>query len=194
MQKKTSRWLCIIVLLALTACTGTPQTQETENPPPAETGKDESPPSPEYAEEGTWTAGIVKQKTPRRTPAIQKDIRTGRHEGFDRIVFEFQEYLPGYVMEYIDSPVRACGSGNTVELPGDGWLQVRFFPARAHTFAGEATIENREIGLAYPVLREAELTCDFEANLTWVLGVAEPNRYRVMTLADPPRIIVDIQH
>jgi len=48
--------------------------------------------------------------------------------------------------------------------------------------------------LNLPVLSELELTCDFEAVVTWVLGVESPNRYRIRELNGPPRLVIDIKH
>jgi hypothetical protein len=43
-------------------------------------------------------------------------------------------------------------------------------------------------------LYELELTCDFEAVVTWVLGLESPNRYQVRELSNPPRLVVDVRH
>lgn len=152
------------------------------------------------AEQGTtsdtsiWTAGIVQKEASDSEPAVLQAVREAQHEGFDRVVFEFQEHLPGYYLEYVDRPVRQCGSGHGVSLAGDGWLEVRLRPARAHTSDGEPTVTERERELQLTLLRELQLTCDFEADVTWVLGLSAPNRYRVSELSDPPRLIVDVQH
>ncbi len=67
-------------------------------------------------------------------------------------------------------------------------------PARAHTEDGRSTVTERERMPNLTVLSELELTCDFEAVLTWVLGVESPNRYRVHELTGPPRLVVDVRH
>lgn len=155
---------------------------------PAETATSES---TEGLDPALLTAGIVEVK---REGPVQRQvgIRTGRHQGYERVVFEFETGVPGYHLEYIDKPVRACGSGDVVELPGDGWLQVRLYPAQAHTDEGAATIAERELSPKYDVMLELERTCDFEGVVTWVVGTASPNRYRVFELTDPPRLVLDI--
>lgn len=137
------------------------------------------------------TAGIIEVK---REGSVQRQvgIRTGRHTGYERVVFEFEQAVPGYHLEYIDKPVRACGSGDVVTLEGDGWLQVRFYAAQAHTDEGAPTIAERELAPKLDVIREVERTCDFEGVVTWVVGTASPNRYRVFELRDPPRLVLDI--
>jgi hypothetical protein len=140
-----------------------------------------------------WTAGITQVE---RTgePAQLADVRAARNEGYDRVVFELRGAVPGYHIEYVDSPVRDCGAGDVRAIAGDGWLEVRLFPAVAHTEAGVPTIAERERALTLPILRELELTCDFEAVVTWVIGVGSPHRYSVLELTDPPRLVVDVEH
>ena len=141
------------------------------------------------------TSGIVDKKYDLKGVAVLADVRTGRHNGFDRIVFEFRgDEMPGYHVEYIDKPVRACGSGNVVPLPGDGWLQIRFEPAVAHTENGDPTLAFRDLAPKLPNLLELKSTCDFEAQVEWVAGVASPNHYRVVELKAPTRLAVDIKH
>ena len=141
-----------------------------------------------------WTAGS--------TTAARGDyvgtlvaVRTARHAGYDRIVFEFRdEELPNYHVEYIDRPVRACGSGEEVPLAGDGWLEIRLEPANAHEETGTPTILERNRTPTLPNLRELKQTCDFEAVVSWVAGVRSPNPYRVLELPNPTRLIIDLRH
>lgn len=141
-----------------------------------------------------WTAGIIDRPQPNPPATTLVAVRTATHDGFDRTVFEFDERLPGYHIEYIDQPVRKCGSGKVTPLAGDGWLEVRMYPANAHTEEGQPTVTERERMPNLPVLAELELTCDFEALVTWVLGVESPNRYQVRELSSPPRLVVDVRH
>jgi hypothetical protein len=142
-----------------------------------------------------FTAGVVEYRPRPREVALLTDVRSARHEGFDRIVFEFATGpLPGYHLEYIDKPVRRCGSGDATTVAGDGWLRVRMEPVHAHTEQGRPTIADRERRLRLGVIQELEQICDFEAQVAWVLGVSSPNRYRVIELEDPVRLVVDVHH
>ena len=141
------------------------------------------------------TTGITEKKREMKSVAVLSEVRTAQHTGFDRSVFEFETAeIPGYKIEYIDKPARQCGSGDAVYLKGDGWLEVRFYPANAHTEEGKPTVENREFVPNHKIIKELKLTCDFEADVTWVLGVASPNKYRVLELKNPTRLVVDIKH
>ena len=148
------------------------------------------------AAEFDGTAGKTEKKNSKISGvAIMSDVRSARHEGYDRVVFEFQgNELPTYHIDYIDKPVRACGSGDVVPFAGDGWLEVQFTDAQAHTPEGNPTIMDRGRSPNHPVVKDLRITCDFEAEVTWVLGVSSPNRYRVMELRDPTRLVVDIKH
>lgn len=141
------------------------------------------------------TAGVIDEKKEIKEAALLKKVRTAQHGGYDRLVFEFGgAELPSYHIEYIDKPVRQCGSGKPVELAGDGWLEIRFEPANAHTEDGKPSVGKRELKTGHKIVRELKLTCDFEAVVAWVAGVATPNRYRVLELRDPSRLVVDVRH
>lgn len=141
-----------------------------------------------------WTAGIVERPAVSSGVVLLTSVETGRHEGFDRVVFGFADgRLPGHHLEYVDRPVRRCGSGEPVPLPGDGWLEVRLLDARAHTEEGEATVARGGPTPDLGLVRELALICDFEGRVTWVLAVASPNRYRVLQLREPARLVVDVR-
>jgi hypothetical protein len=143
----------------------------------------------------TGTSGVTDKKHDTKNTAVLRDVRAAAHDGYDRVVFEFEgAEMPSYHIEYIDKPVRACGSGDVVPLKGDGWLEIRFTPAAAHTEDGEPTVKQRSMTPNLKIIKEMKATCDFEAEVEWVLGVASPNRYRVMELKNPTRLAVDIKH
>lgn len=177
------------------ACTGAPDEAPPVQPPPVDVPEpaapEKAPPPADPADAAAWTSGKV-EAAHEGTVAVLADVRTGRHEGYDRVVFELDR-IPGYAVEYVDKPVTQCGSGEAVPIAGDAWLEMRLTPAAAHTDAGEPTVKERERILDLGVARELESTCDFEGHVTWVLGVAKPNTFRVFELADPPRLVVDVQ-
>lgn len=145
----------------------------------------------------TFSGGLetVEIQRPGSPPAVLREVRAASQEGFDRVVFEFEgSSVPGYRVGYINPPAVQCGSGEAVEVAGSALLQVRLSPAQAHTEAGEATVRERERRPGLPVLQEMESICDFEADVTWVLGLAARSRFRVQELASPARLVIDIEH
>jgi len=140
------------------------------------------------------TAGTTQKKRDGIQPALLKAVRTGKHEFYDRVVFEFEgNALPGYVIEYVDKPVRDCGRGEVVPVGGDGFLMVSLQPANAHTEFGQPTVRNVQLN-PDSKLKDLKLICDFEAQVQWIMGLSSPNRYRVLELTNPARLVVDITH
>lgn len=141
-----------------------------------------------------WTHGVAESKS-QDGIAVLRAIRTARHDDFDRIVFEFTDGpLPGYHVSYIDRPVRQCGSGEVVPLPGDAWLAIQLQPALAHTDEGRPTLGARTFKTALPNLLELASICDFEADVTWVGAVRMPSDFRIFPLREPGRLVVDVRH
>lgn len=150
---------------------------------------------PAAAADPEWTAGESRVDRPYAGAALLRDVRVARQDGYDRIVLDFgTDSVPSWHVAYIDRPVRECGSGEAVELAGGAWLSITVQPANAHTEAGEPTVRERAREPRLPSVLELRSTCDFEAMVVWVAGVASPERYRVLELSSPNRLVVDIRH
>lgn len=197
------RSFTVIVLLVITilglvsaACNG-----DDGEPSPTETAgavvSPTSPPAPTDTPsltpfEGSREPVEVPGGTAPPTPLLV-DVRAASHEGFDRIVFEFDGGEPGFRVQYIDE-ATGCGSGLPVELEGTALLEVHMVPADAHNEAGEPTFAEQELAPGLPSILEAKQTCDFEADVTWVIGLAEEADFTAITQTDPFRIVVDVAH
>ncbi|MBW3573589.1 MAG: hypothetical protein KY450_01825 [Actinobacteria bacterium] len=154
----------------------------------------------------TSTAGSAFQgsTTPTSAPtppgtevALLADVRVAGQQGFDRVVFEFADsQLPGYDISYLDGPAIQDGSGEEVEVAGGSALEVRLAPAsgvdlRRGTFEPTYTGQRRVRGDT-EVVTEVVRIGDFEANLTWVIGLDEMVPYRVEVLSNPARVVIDL--
>lgn len=132
--------------------------------------------------------------------ALLTRVAVGRHEGFDRVVFEFRNEVPGYRVEYVDPPLHEDGSGARVEVAGGAFVLVRMEPASGFDFTGEGEqvyrgprrIAGADAGTS--IVREVVRTGDFEAVLSWAVGVEERVDFRVLRLAGPPRLVVDFRN
>ena len=157
----------------------------------------DAPPPPAGSDAPTPTIGKSSADATRQedgTP-ILRAVRIGEHSGSDRLAFEFDGAgLPAWHVEYVDRPVQDCGTGESVPIAGDAWLQIRFVGAQAHTDAGEPTSGPRRRTVNQPVLRELVRTCDFEGQVTWVVGVDSPNAYTPRVMVAPSRLVIDIAH
>lgn len=154
-------------------------------------------PAPEADAGAPFLAPSEVRETPPPAipPALLTAVRTAENPGFDRVVFEFGEgALPGYRVAYLAGPAQDCGSGEEKPVAGGAILEVTLRPANAHTEAGQPTIPFREQPLSLPVLREIDRTCDFEAVVTWALGISAQKPFRVTELSGPARLVVDVEH
>jgi hypothetical protein len=147
------------------------------------------------AESFEGTTGVVTGEATSSETALLERVAVGSHEGYDRVVFQFRDGLPGYRVEYAEPPLHEDGSGNVVELDGNAFVVVRMEPASGFDLTvpeGKLvyTGPRRLPGPGTPVL-EVVRTGDFEAVLTWAVGLEARVPYRVLTLENPARIVVD---
>ena len=150
---------------------------------------------PAQADQGAPTSTQTRsvQRSPQPTPQVT-GIRTGRHAAFDRLVIDLDGAAPGYKVGYVKE-VREDGSGTVVETRGRANLLVRLTPADAHDSNGHPTYdEPHRFTVGFPALREVAFAGDFEATVSIALGIAHKNGFRVVTLRNPTRIVVDVAH
>jgi hypothetical protein len=116
--------------------------------------------------------------------------------GYDRIVFEFAAppgtaaYLPAYtVTRQASSTFVKDPSGMEVTLQGSNGLRIVFHGASAN--GSYSASQDLKAGLS--VLKEAEQIGDFEAVLSWGVGLSHPSCIRAFPLSNPTRLVVDVQ-
>lgn len=120
-------------------------------------------------------------------------------QGGSRVVFEFDPVAPGYAIDYIQRPVTEDGSGMEVDVEGAAVLHVRMADAATARIEGETVVRTytgpkrvAAVG-AGGVAVEAVDVGDFEGQVTWVVGLtAKASTLTVTTLANPPRLVIDI--
>lgn len=128
--------------------------------------------------------------------ALLEDVTVGTEGTIDRVVFSFRDgQAPGFDVAYIDPPIRQDGSGDVVQVAGAAFLEVRFEPASGVDLLG--TLEPTYTGPgrvqgATSTVTEVVRTGDFEANLSWVIGVDGEVPFRVTTDAAAGRVIVEL--
>jgi hypothetical protein len=145
--------------------------------------------------ESPWTTEPVERDRSGTDPIVLQAVDVEQQSQSDRITFAFEgTAAPGYRIAYVQGPVTQCGSGEALTLRAKQYLWVRLSPAQAHTEAGTTTIKQPERQLEMPVLKGLKLSCDFEGEVSWVLGLSLEKKYRVSELSGPPRLVVDIEH
>ena len=118
-------------------------------------------------------------------------VRAGHHAGFDRVVFEFRGGLPSHRVRYVDQLVQD-GSGRPVQVAGAADLEVLFRDANAHDQSGRPTVSPSHFSPGFPVLNEVAQVGDFEAVVTYGLGLDHRVNVKTFTLSNPSRLVVDL--
>ncbi|MBD3926256.1 hypothetical protein IEZ26_16645 [Nocardioides cavernae] len=118
------------------------------------------------------------------------DVRAGDHDGFDRVVLELSgTATPGWGVAWSDEAV-AEGTGDVVPLAGDHVLTISA-SGTAMPEPGSFEVPAR-LGPAGAVA-EVQVNGWFEGYTQVFAGVEGDERpFRVFTLTDPPRLVVDI--
>jgi hypothetical protein len=134
------------------------------------------------------------------------DVRAGRHDCFDRLVFDLggQDISFGsYDVRYVPL-VLSDGAGEPVPVRGDADLQI-VVKAPAYDGDGHATFDpanDREVVdvSGYTTFRQVAWAGSFEGQTTIALGVRARLPFRVFTLQGTPqsdhgpRMVVDVAH
>ena len=145
--------------------------------------------------EGASTEPVVSENTSTET-ALLTDIRVAAHAGYDRVVFQFRNAVPGYDVRYVARPVVADGSGDEIVVDGGAVLRVRMEPA----LDADLTQESAPATYTGPTrftpstsaVVELVRTGGFEAVLSWAIGVDEQRPFRVTRLESPARLVIDV--
>jgi hypothetical protein len=119
-------------------------------------------------------------------------VRTGKHGGYDRVVFQFSGGLPAVRAERVKT-VYDDPKGTPVPLAGKSRLHVvfrgasAFCPQPAHrTWAGPWVLTPR-----YSQLLMVKAAGDFEGYLSFGIGLTARGGYHVFSLTAPDRVVID---
>jgi hypothetical protein len=196
----------VLVVVAATAagCGGSSSSSEGE-PPAAGTTTATTPATtttePVDTLPGAGTTIVVAPSTAKATALLER-VAVGHHEGYDRVVFQFRdEGLPGYRVEYVQPPLKEDGSGNPVDVAGNAFVVVRMEPASGfdlNTGEGQLVYKGPKridaAGAGATVIKDVVRTGDFEAVLSWAVGLDGKVPFRVTTATAPSRLIVDFRN
>jgi hypothetical protein len=202
--------LLSLVALALAACTAaSPGTSVPAEPSPSggvATGSLPSEPSPPASQPAVPSAEPSEDlgEFPCELPvsgvgnvglAHLLDVRVGEHDGFDRIVFEFDEGIPRFTLESAEPPFTQDASGLPLEVDGNQFLSLRLEGGTRQGEGGEATYDGPgEFDPGFSTLVHLVDGGDFEAQSTWYIGLESDSCVRVTSLPAPNRLVIDIEH
>jgi hypothetical protein len=156
---------------------------------PGDTGGDgtDAPPfsanaEPDSADSSTDSHGTVR------------DLRLGRHDGFDRVAFEIGGTgTPGWDVRYVDV-AASQGKGDAVPVAGNAILQVTLtgmgypFDTGVEEYTGPDPLTSA----GTEVVTEVVWDGTFEATSVAFVGTTARTPFRVYLLEDPVRVVVEI--
>lgn len=186
------------------------QSQDQAAPSPAPTPSEEeedtdtSTTSPADNNDSTETEAIgegwttdpseMEMNSDQNPGGIATDFRAASHEGYDRVVLELTGEGPvGWWTHWSDAAVQDS-RGEPIDLAGTAFLNV--------IVRGTATpSDENEIGLYYsgdPSAAAGSIESffdgTFEGSTNLVIGMDQKRPYRIFTLQDPLRVVIDVQN
>jgi len=123
------------------------------------------------------------------------NIRAGRHDCYDRLVFDFRGQITGSWVNYV-ATMTTDGRGDVVPLRGGAKLSI-VMHAPAYDDEGQATYEPANgaevVNVSgYRTFRQVAWAGSFEGMTSVGLGVRARLPFRVFTL--PGKLVVDVAH
>jgi hypothetical protein len=128
------------------------------------------------------------------------DVEVEIEDCVERVAFKFEESEPGpgYDVSYQPENMAKTqdGSGDRVPVSGADFLVVRMFPAMTAEIDGEDVEPTYEGPKSIPapiearMIREVAQTGDFEAQVTWVIGL--DNEHPFTATASDDELVVEI--
>jgi hypothetical protein len=147
----------------------------------------------------TW--GSLPEEAGALSTASLLETRTGQHDCWDRLVFEFAGPVDGYRIAYGEVSTEGQGLALNPYVAGGAVLGVSL-RAPAYDNDREATYQARSgqhvaTVVGYRTLRDVMFGGSFEGYTTFAVGVRATLPFRVLVLAGPgghSRIVLDVAH
>jgi hypothetical protein len=122
------------------------------------------------------------------------DIRVGRQDGFDRVVFEVGGTgTPGWDVRYVDRAVSQ-GSGKPVDVAGGAVLQVTLtgmgypYDTGVQEYSASGPLSAPGSGVVTQVVFDAT----FEGTTVAFVGTEQQAPFRVYSLQNPARVVLEV--
>jgi len=123
------------------------------------------------------------------------DVRVGAHDGYDRVVFEFEQGTPDLTLDRATPPITGDASGLPIEVNGDSFLSLTMRGGSKQTDEGTSSYNGpTSFDPGFDSLDALVEGGDFERQSTWYLGLTAESCARLIGLDGPPRIVIDIEH
>jgi hypothetical protein len=150
-------------------------------------GATDAPAFPANAEPDTANASPESQVTVR-------DVRLGRQDGFDRVVFEVGGTgTPGWNVRYVHE-AASQGSGKKIDVAGNAILQVSLtgigYPY--DTDVAEYSADRPLTAAGTTSVTEVVYDATFEGTAEAFVGTRSEAPFRVYLLQNPTRVVVEV--
>jgi hypothetical protein len=132
------------------------------------------------------------------------DVRVGAHDGYDRVVFEFRAPdpdpggkpgIPRYEIRTAKPPFTEDPSDMPIDVEGDAFVRLVMHGASGADFDGNPTYKGPSVLTpGFGTLTQVVQAGDFEATLSWVLGLSRPTCWEAQELHNPDRLVLDFHH
>ncbi|GEA83042.1 MULTISPECIES: AMIN-like domain-containing (lipo)protein [Cellulomonas] len=141
---------------------------------------------------GAFTApGTELSQLPQDGRLTVVDVRIGVHDGYERVVYELAgEGLPGWRVGYVDEAVDDP-SGEVLDVAGDATLQVVLLGTAYPMDTGHDELDHDVMGTGG--VQQVTRPLTFEGQTQSFVGLDAQRPVRITLLADPVRVVVDLQ-
>lgn len=143
-----------------------------------------------------WTSDPV-QEEPQQGESGQEitGVRTGLHESYDRVVLDLTGDEPslGWLARLVDETFED-GSGRPVEVEGERFLELGVNGIDWTTESPDRYDGDPVQGQGTEVVTEVVFGVLFEGQQQIFIGLREDTEYRIFSLSDPARIVIDVRH
>ena len=202
---RAARIIAASFALTLVGCGANPTTFGASSPTATTSASSSPTATPSPQDSATPTAAPTPQATPQPLPVFScadasgggteqngsevVAVRVGQHDGYDRLVIEFNGPIPAYsVKGRSGTSFTTSPKGQTVTLGGtNGVLIVMHSIVNWTSYSGQLAFNPN-----FPILREARQIENFEGYQQWALGIQGTPCIRVTTLTSPFRLVVDV--
>jgi hypothetical protein len=173
-----------------------PAAASSESVPPAATRAALPAPAPAAAGPPSFfAASTVSKRAAVGNRLTLVAVRTGTHDGYDRVVLEFGGTgTVGWRIGY-DAQPRRQGSGDPVAVDGTATLSILAQGVGYPQDTGVTEYSGpRQLTPSLPSVRALQIGGVFEGQLDAFVGVNGQHPFQVLRLSGPERLVIDIAH
>jgi len=167
---------------------------------PTEAASSVSASSPGNSEDGAFVPLGQAGQSPGSGEASVTGIRTGEHDGYERMVIDVQGDAgdqAGWFATAVDQPLQDA-SGELLDVDGDRYLNLNI-TGIANGSDGQTDSAGRQaftgtVAGSGDLVEEVYVGGAWEGQAQVLIGLDDDAiEYRVLTLSDPQRIVVDVR-